>query len=131
MSKFNVFLLLTAVILLAMVFTNPKEQAHKDAVRDKMNALLHDGMAETKLSESSLAMGVGSLVGGVVMGQLADNLITCDNYVIFSLTKIGYAGTTKTIGVGVLGNVFISTKLDKDLREWQEKAGEAGKALTR
>lgn len=71
-------------------------------------------------SFSQLGQGIGSLFGGYVVDKIIDTAITRDNYLIFSITKFSYEGNDKVIGLGILGNVFLSSKVDEALEDTQK-----------
>ncbi len=57
----------------------------------------------------------GMAFGTVIINQLVENLVSTNNYILFSTTKVTLKGETKTIGFGVFGNVFLTSQLDKAL----------------
>lgn len=108
-----------------MVFTNPDDAKHRDAVKREIAKAM--GLDET-LGAVSKPMGfeaLGSFAGGAIALQFADvmvnSMVTVDNYVLFSLTKVTYEGVTKPIGVGLFGNVYISGDVKDKLNELRAK----------
>lgn len=43
---------------------------------------------------------------------MVDNLVTTDNYIVFSTTNVNVKGENRVVGFGAFGNVFLSDKLD-------------------
>lgn len=113
MSKITVYILLSIGLLLILVISNPKEQAHKDAVKSKVNSVFQKSLMKTESSDGigEIGQGLGLLFGGLLIEKLVDNYITCDNYLLFSLTKAAINDEPRTIGFGFLGNVFISSEI--------------------
>ena len=50
------------------------------------------------------------------------------NYLLFSLTSIEYKGDSKVVGVGVLGNVIISSQFDNTIYQFKQKFEKAKQA---
>jgi hypothetical protein len=78
---------------------------------------MSDGLSKTDNKWGEAVQTLGMMLGGAIIDGLISNLVTTDNYVIFSTTKISWKGKSKVIGVGVFGNVFLSGKLDEVLNE--------------
>ena len=55
--------------------------------------------------------GIGLFLGSSLIDKVVDGYIDSENYYFFSLTKINVDGDKRTIGLGILGKVFISDKL--------------------
>lgn len=119
-KKFIVLFGIVLLILLAVI-TNPRQEEHKEAVKAKFNTYLQKSMSKN-LSEAddewkNAGQALGMLIGGSLVDVLTSNIVTTDNYVLFSTTKMTWEGETKVVGVGILGNVFLSSKIDKALDE--------------
>lgn len=103
----NKTFIITAVTLLVLMIANPSEQKHKD----KVNALILEKVSH---NEALMTNPAAELIGVVIQG-LTNNMVYRNDYVLFSLTEIHYMGTTKIVGVGVLGMVFISKEFTNQL----------------
>jgi hypothetical protein len=82
-----------------------------------MQKSMSEGLSKTDNKWGEAGQTLGMMLGGAIIDGLISNLVTTDNYVIFSTTKISWKGKSKVIGVGVFGNVFLSGKLDEVLNE--------------
>jgi hypothetical protein len=131
MSKSSVWVLVIIGLIIIFTITNPKEQAHKDAVKSKITSVLHKNMSESKVSDDDtwgkIGEGLGVLFGGVIIDKLVDNFVSCNNCIIFSLTTVTLNDSTKIIGLGVLGNVFIFANVDDVLKDYNNATGEPTK----
>lgn len=121
MKKGNVVLLIFGLIVLLAVLTNPSTERHKEAIKIKLKEYMQKSMTE-KMNDSSngfeqLGQAFGMILGSAIIEPIVDNLISTDNYILFSVTKITWDGETKVIGVGVFNNVFITKELDNALEK--------------
>ena len=48
------------------------------------------------------------MIGGALVDNLTEYVVSRRNYVFFSTTIVSILGKEKVIGIGILGNVFIS-----------------------
>ena len=107
------------IILIGFVaiLTNPKLQDHKEAVKTKISALIqkNSNLEEEKDTAYDLGMSFGKLLGGVLIDNIVDTIVSTDNYVLFSLTKVTWDSETKVIGLGLFGNVFFSPEINEKL----------------
>ncbi len=111
------FIILISVIIAGILFaTNPKESDHRSAVKDKANLIFQKVMKE-KSDGNDATAGFGLLLGGYLVDRVIETAVTRDNYLLFSLTKIRFQDQDKTIGFGMLGAVFVSSKVDEALAE--------------
>ena len=63
----------------------------------------------------SASQGIGFMIGAAFSDMIIDNIVSVDDYVLFSTTKVSWEGKTRVIGVGAFGNVFVTGKLDEAL----------------
>ena len=130
----------TVLVIVIAVITNPNEDKHKSAVKSKLigskisNALT-DKTNNTGNSDKDAARRIGvvlgSVIGGSIVEEMVDNLVTTDNYIVFSTTKVNVKGENKITGFGAFGNVFLSDKLNLDLLYGLENDNEKEKSLGR
>ena len=64
---------------------------------------------------SGLGGSLCKLIGNFFVDKLIDTSVTRTNFLLFSLTDFAYEGESRVIGFGILGNVFITSKLDDQL----------------
>jgi len=121
MKKKYVILGIVALIIIVAVVSNPSAATHKEIIKTKLNAYLQKSMAEkSKASDdewSKAGNALGMMFGNVMVNGIVDNLVSTDNYLLFSITKMNWEGESKTIGVGAFGNVYINGKLDEALNK--------------
>lgn len=120
MKNKHIILIFVGIILLVGVITNPNQDRHKEVVKNKLNVLMQNAMNEGLKNSDNGAKQFGSalglMLGGVMLDRMIENMVSTDNYVLFSTTKITWEGETKLIGVGLFGNVFISSEIDEALK---------------
>ena len=95
--------------------------AIKEVIKNKLNSYMQksikQNLPETDNDGEQVGQAVGMMLGGALADRIIDNLVSTDNYVLFSTTKISWEGETRIIGVGVFGNVFITKRLDEAMNE--------------
>lgn len=115
-----IFAIIGAIILVA-ILTNPNQDRHKEVIKNKLNSYMQKSMkqnlTETDNVWAQAGQALGMMLGGALVDRIIDNLVSTDNYVLFSTTKISWEGETKVIGIGAFGNVFITNKLDEAMNE--------------
>lgn len=106
-------------VFFTLILTNPSLEEHKEATKLKCNSLIFKQIASENSGDlvNKLATTVGTLWGGPIVDELIDKTLNRENYLIFSLTKIKWLDENKTIGIGILGNVYLTDKLDNALKE--------------
>jgi len=121
MKKNYAFTAITGLIILIAVITNPNQDRHKEVIKNKLNSYLQESMKESMKDSGNdweqAGKAIGVILGGAIIDKIVDNLVSTENYVLFSITKITWDGKTKIIGIGALGNVFLTKKLDESLNE--------------
>lgn len=121
MKKNHIGLAIIGLIILVAVFTNPDQNRHKEVIKNKlityMQKSIKKDQAEPRDEFEEAAQAIGITLGGMIAEKVLDNLVSTDNYVVFSTTKITWEGETRIIGIGAFGNVFITKKLDDSLNK--------------
>lgn len=121
MKKNYLFFTITGVITLIAILTNPNQDRHKEVIKNKLNSYMQKSMKQnqTKTDNEWGQAGetLGMMLGDALIDKIIDNIVSTDNYVLFSTTKISWEGETKIIGIGAFGNVFITSKLDDAMNE--------------
>lgn len=125
MTKKQFYQLFITVVILGLVFTNPTEENHINTVKSKLKTAFKKKMSSQLLenNDDSFAMlgsGLGLILGDTFIDNLTDGFISRENYILFSLTKATYQEQEKIIGFGILGNVFLSDKLEKIYEDAEE-----------
>jgi ABC-type Fe3+ transport system permease subunit len=123
-SVIKTIIIVGSIILLAL--TNPKETEHKAKLANTFTRSLSKNTNYGDLDSGGLeALGssLGMALGGSFVKTIMSSLITVDNYVLLSLTKINYKEESRIIGVGILGNVLIFNEATKIIDESTRSAG--------
>lgn len=111
-SKQKTLIIVSAILLIA-IFTNPNQAEHKEKVKSIINTFYKEKLKENKTSSNNGFNALGNLLGTTFINTMVENAVSCDNYFLFSVTKINHEGKEKSIGFGVLGNVFLSSKIEE------------------
>lgn len=117
MKKNHLITIVLILILVTAILTNPSQERHKETLKNELKYQLEKTLKEYTPSTDNpwekFGQALGMVFVGVLVDKIVDTLITSDNYVFFSLTKISLLGESKVIGIGLFGKVFIL----KDLKE--------------
>ncbi len=121
MKNSHIFYLVLGLILLTAVLTNPDQDRHKEVLKAKFNSIIQhhisEGPSETNDEWLQLGHAFEMVLVGGLLDRLLSNMMTIDNYVIFSTTKIFWGGESKVIGIGAFGNVFLTRETIEILEE--------------
>lgn len=121
MKKNYVFLGIIGLIIIIAVITNPNQDRHKEVIKTKLNTYIQKSMnekqTETNNKWEQAGQVLGMMISGAIIDPIIDNLVSTDNYVLFSTTKITWDGKTKIVGIGAFGNVFLTSQLNDALNE--------------
>ena len=118
--SFVIYLILMLFALIA-VLTNPNQERHKEVIKSKLNVYLQKSikgkMNQVDNQWEQAGQALGMMLGSALINRIVDNLISTNNYVFFSTTKITWEGKSKIIGIGAFGNVYVTNKLDEALKD--------------
>lgn len=107
------YIIIIAVIIIAVI-TNPDEKRHKEVLMNEIKPeMIQSLTGEKEIEKLNNLDAISFMFSATFVEKFVDNFISTDNYVLFSLTKATWEGETKTIGVGLFGNVFLLKDLDK------------------
>ena len=115
LKKNPITLLIVAILLIAAALTNPNTDNHKEFIIIKLNKLTQQALPKSDEKMENKGSISGMLLAEKFINKMVDQMISVDNYVLFSVTVANYRGLTKTIGFGAFGNVYISNQVDKFL----------------
>lgn len=107
-----VFFILIFCAAIIAFFTNPNEQAHKEAIKAKSSEILKEIVSERTDGASAVAW---QLAGEQLLTGLINRNVSVDNYYLFSVPKINWDGKSYPIGAGVFGKVYITKQLNRDV----------------
>lgn len=121
MKKTSIILAVVLIFCAVAMLTNPSQDRHKEVLKTKLTAYMQKSMTQnlskTKNEWGDAGEAFGLMFSGVMIDGIINNLVSSDNYVLFSTTKITWEGKAKIVGFGAFGNVFISDELDKAMNE--------------
>lgn len=106
MKKNYVILAFLLLIIIVAAVTNPNETIHKETVKGKLAAYLNSKVGET-------GGGLGQVFATAMIQRTVDTIVSRDNYLLFSLTKLKWQGDEKVIGIGLFGNVLTFGKINE------------------
>lgn len=119
MKKTYVIITIVAVVLIIAAITNPNQSRHKEVVKNKLTEAMQKTMSEGKTGSNNeweeAGEAFGLMIGQAMIDQIVNNLVSTNNYVLFSTTKMSWKGESKVVGIGIFGNVFLTGELDKSL----------------
>lgn len=98
---------LLILILIIAFFTNPNEEKHKEAVKQKINRMV------LPVDPS----GSGYVGNHPYVDQFVETYVSRSDYYLFSTTKVSRDYQVITIGIGIFGHVFISDMIDEKLKQ--------------
>lgn len=128
MKKSYIILGIIGLVLIVAVITNPNQDRHKEVLKTKLNAYMHQSLNATQTESgdewAQAGQALGLMMGGVMIENIIANMVSTDNYVLFSLTKINVDGKSKVVGIGAFGNVFLTSKLNDELNLGMSGKGE-------
>jgi hypothetical protein len=91
------------VIVLISILTNPNHDQHCRVIKENFNSYIQQSIGKPENGFEAL----GLMIGNTIADQMINNIISIDNYVIFSITKMKWEEKNIAIGIGILGNVLI------------------------
>ncbi|WP_198175155.1 DUF4359 domain-containing protein [Spirosoma telluris] len=104
-----------AFVILVLVLTNPSLEDHQAKVKALFMEKATSELVKESDKENGLA-ALGAMLGATFAESLINNMVSRDNYLLFSITKVSFDNESKVIGFGILGNVFIMKKVE-DLKK--------------
>lgn len=111
MIKKTATLVITLFVILLMALTCPDKQAHTEAIRSAVSGYVNETLSQR--GDNGNVMGfLGSLFVGKLAEVYLDNSLEVSNYLLFSVGRITYDGTTRVVSVGAFNHIFTSDKDD-------------------
>jgi hypothetical protein len=91
MKKSSIVAIVGALFVLVLAQTNPDLEDHRSAL--KSHVMNQAGNTLFKgINRDSGLNNLGNLLGSALIDKLVDVMVTRDNYLLFSLTKVKYDG---------------------------------------
>ena len=112
-----------ALIFAVMVVTCPKTEDHRDAVRKELTKSIHTHIDQ---DNTGVFGAFGKLLTSQISEMAVNNLLSVDNYVVYSVGRIEWQGDNKIVSFGLLGHVY--TFDAEDLDEAYDKASNKTKS---
>lgn len=102
------------IILLILYASNPKLPEHHSSVNRIINSEMNSNKPENQ--EKNIIKGILTVFGDDLIRSLAAEMISIDDYLIFSITILELEGERHSIGIGILGNVYVFEQADSEIR---------------
>lgn len=115
MKKVYIFIVIIGVVFVA-IGTNPDQAKHKKAFKKSMNELVLMSFIKNNKSEN-INESIGLVLGTSIFAAFLNNMVSSKNYILFSTTEITWEGKKMTIGIGLFGKVYISSKVREILAQ--------------
>lgn len=112
MKKLLLFILILVAVAGVCVVTCPDKEAHSEALKDLVNTVLTEELAEGASESEAGFVAFGSMLGTGLAGIVLDNTLKVENHFVCSVGTITYAGKTKIVSLGILNHVFTADKED-------------------
>ena len=114
-------LVITLFVILLMALTCPDKKAHTEAIRSAVSGYVNETLSQRQ--DDGIVMGfLGSLFVSKMTEIYLDNSLEVSNYLLFSVGRITFDGTTRVVSVGAFNHVFTSDK--DDIRQALQKTDE-------
>jgi hypothetical protein len=97
-------IIIIGFVLLALMATNPSIEDHRESVKEIYKKKLSE---MNKGEEGDLGRQIGTGLASLIGDGLIDNIVSRENYLLFSVTMATFGSQSKKIGFGILGKVFV------------------------
>ena len=111
-NKSLIFTIISVAVFLLFAITNPKKEDHINEINNLFMEYLSNSYEPSNNEWENLGSSLGLALGQKVFNSAISPMISVDNYVFFSLTKLKLTNevngkTERILGYGILGNVKI------------------------
>lgn len=125
MKKFLIFLIVLAVLGLALIATCPSREQHcttiKGVLSGVINAEMNQKASENVLSEAMASIGTALAINAV--DAYVGNTLVLRDYTVCNVGMVSYEGELRPVSFGILNHVF--TISEDDARQLlHDKLGE-------
>jgi ATP-dependent Lon protease len=121
MTRKHWIITISTIVSLLLVLSNPSQEDHRQALKGKFIESIQEKLANQPETTSEIGETFGVTMATAIIANMVDATVTRNNWVLFSTTEITIEGKSKTIGVGILGHVYLSSKVDEALSEGLNK----------
>jgi len=118
MNKTQITLIITGFLMLALIATNPSIEDHREGVKKMYKEKLEK---INKQEKGDLGTNIGTGIASLIGDGFIDKMVSRENFLLFSFTKVSLSDKSKNIGVGILGQVFVQD-YEKIKNDFQEKS---------
>ncbi len=101
-----------ALFILIAFLSNPKTEEHRATLRIKLTGIVEKDLS--KNTDNLFLYGAGKSFMDLIIDEGLKN-VSSDSYILFSITRFNYASESKIIGFGLLGKVYISEDILKEI----------------
>ena len=127
MKKSHITLIVIGFILVALMATNPSIEEHKDAIKKELFSAIESDNNSNKNNAQILGEKIGESIGTAII----DRAVNRQNYLLFSFgtfERSRAAGTLDNVTLGLLGQIFLLKKYDKESKQFQKETNREVKA---
>lgn len=99
----------TALLLLTMIMTCPDTEKHQTRFNEAVADALHQKTADENMG------AIGQFLIGIassMVSSVTSDMITSENYFLFSVGKLYFEGEAKPISIGMFNHVFLLVSSD-------------------
>lgn len=104
----KIVLSIIGFVIFLFILTNPSEEKHEKAFMSKINTSSYNSITEPDDDWGRAGQAFGNMIGDA----LVIKVVSADNYIFFSVTKINYGGSSRIVGMGILGVVIITEEFE-------------------
>lgn len=91
MKKNHLIIGIIVIVGIVAILTNPNQDEHREFVKSRFNSYilesLKDKSSKTNAQWADAGKTLGNMLGGLFVDQIINNLVSSDNYILFSTTK--------------------------------------------
>lgn len=118
MKAFFYTLLIIIILCATCVVTCPDKEAHTEALMDVLTDIVEEKMGD-EMTENTLSMVISSV--SLELGKvIVKNNMDVENYILFSVGKVGSDENERIISVGIMNHVFTISK-EELLKKMEEE----------
>ncbi len=114
-----VFFVLIVILIIAMFLSCPKEVDHRIALRSLYNEVLQTKVEQSEVNKWLDVAGIDlgdskdalvRMAGNMSSGFVLNNMVTVEDYYIFSIARLHIKEGSYVVSVGVFNHVFTPSK---------------------
>lgn len=102
------------IILLILYASNPKLPEHRSSVNKIINSEMNSNKPENQ--DNNIITSLLTAFGDDLIRSFAEEMISVDDYYFLSITILELEGERHSIGIGILGNVYVFEQAESEIR---------------